>query len=244
MGAAHSDIIRIEGLTVDCVVGLYPYERGTPQPLRLDVELGLDTELAARRERLRHSVDYAALCDQLAFLLRSCRFRMLETAAHALCRYLLAPPLPGDRRSQLARVHLRLTKPTALSGRATPSLEIERDAAWYEPSQEHKPFGTVDVIHETKDAGIYRLNLAPQRGIPLHVHRVMQESEMVLGSGLLCQGRPVSAGSVFAWPKGTAHSYHNPTRRIQSILCVDSPPFLPEDEIAVEPGTASAREPA
>jgi dihydroneopterin aldolase len=241
MVARHADVIRIQGLAVDCVVGLYPHERDTPQPLRLDAALYLDTEPAARRERLGLSVDYAAISAQLAFLLRSCRFRMLETAAHALCRYLLAPPALGERRTQLSRVRLTLTKPTALGGRAVPSLEVERDAASFELSQEQKAFGTVDIIHETRDAGIYRLNIAPQRSIPLHVHRQMQESEMVLSSGLLCQRKPVAAGTAHRWPKGAPHCYDNPTRRYQTILCVDSPPFMQEDEITVEGDPALVR---
>ncbi len=238
---AHRDVIRIRGLEVDCVVGVYPRERARPQPLVLDAALCLDTERAAREERLRHSIDYAQLSAQLAFLLRSCRFRMLETAAYALCRYLLAPPSAGERRAALASVRLRLTKPTALAGHAVPSLEIEREAGWYELAQEHKPFGTVDVIHETRDAGIYRLNVAPQRSIPLHVHRVMQEAEMVLSAGLTCQGKPVAAGTVHRWPLGAAHCYHNPTRRSQTILCVDSPPFQQDDEIAVAGEPAEVR---
>jgi dihydroneopterin aldolase len=230
---AHADWIRISGIEVDCVVGIYPYERDTPQLLRLDAELCLDTEQAARRERVALSVDYAALRAQLAFLLQNARFRMLETAAHALCRYLLAPPAPGERRAQLTRARVRLTKPTALGGRAVASLEIERDAGWVELSQEQKPFGTVDIVHETRDAGIYRLNVAPGKSIPLHVHRVMHEAEMVLGSGMLCQGKPVAPLTVHRWPHGSAHAYHNPTRRAQTILCVDSPPFMPDDEVPV-----------
>ena len=215
------------------MVGIYPHERDAPQLLRLDAELCLDTELAARRERVPLSVDYAAVRAQLAFLLQNSRFRMLETAAHALCRYLLAPPAPGERRAQLSRARVRLTKPTALGGRAVASLEIEREASWVELVQEEKPFGTVDIVHETRDAGIYRLNVAPGQTIPLHVHRVMHEAEMVLGSGLLCQGKPVAALTVHRWPHGSAHCYHNPTRRTQTILCVDSPPFLADDEVPV-----------
>jgi dihydroneopterin aldolase len=238
---AHSDVIRIRGLEVDCVVGVYPRERHEPQPLVLDAELHLDTELAARREQLGRTVDYAQVSGQLAFLLRNGRFRMLETAAHALCRYLLAPPARGERRARLARVKLTLTKPTALGGRAVPSLEITRDASWVSIATEQKLFGTVDVIHETRDAGIYRLNVAPGRSIPLHVHRVMQEAEMVLTQGLVCQGQPAAVGTVHRWPKGAAHCYDNPTRRTQSILCVDSPPFIQEDEIAVSGVPAQVR---
>ena len=110
---AHEDWIRIRGLEVDCVVGVYPHERGTPQRLKLDAELCLDTETAGRSEHIRDSVDYAALSAQLAFLLRSCHFGLLETAAHALCRYLLAPPAVGERRAPLSRVRIVLEKPTA-----------------------------------------------------------------------------------------------------------------------------------
>jgi FolB domain-containing protein len=235
----HSDWIRIRGLRVDCVVGLYPHERGVAQPLELEVHLCFDAEAAAVREKLSLSVDYAALSDQLAFLLRSCRFWMLETAAHALCAYLLAPPSPAEQRAHIARARVVLTKPTALGGRAVPSLELEREAGFAPVGREIKPFGTVDVIHETRDAGIYRLNIAPGREIPLHEHRVMQESEMVLTRGLLCQGKPVVPGTVHQWSHGVAHCYRNPTRRYQSILCVDSPRFIEADEIPVPQAAGS-----
>ena len=228
------DCIELNGLEVDCVVGTYPRERHIPQRLRLDVSMYLSTESAARREALSASVDYSAVAAQLAFLLRSCEFRMLETAAHALACYLLAPPARGERRAQLERLRLRLTKPFALGTTTLPSLEIERDKDWVSLQHEDKPFGLVEIIHETKDAGIYRLNVAPGRRIPLHVHKRMRESELVLSDGLLCQHRPTPAGAVHRWPMGAAHCYENPTDRYQSILCVDAPRFIESDEIEVE----------
>ncbi len=229
-----NDLIRITGLEVECVVGVYPHERDTPQTLRVDLELESPTEAAARNERLRDTVDYAAIAGQVAFLLESCRFRLLETAAHALALLLLAPPAPGERRAAIDRARITLTKPRALAGRAVPSITIARDASWATMTHESKGFGTVDVLHETRDAGIYRLNVAPGKGIPLHVHRVMRESEMVLGDGLLCQGRPVTPGTVFRWPLEAPHRYDNPTERWQTVLCVDAPRFDPADEIEVD----------
>ena len=35
------DVLRIEELMVDCVVGVYPHERNASQPLRVDVEMRL-----------------------------------------------------------------------------------------------------------------------------------------------------------------------------------------------------------
>jgi FolB domain-containing protein len=229
------DTIELRGLEIPCVVGVYPHERHMLQPLQLDVTMWLDTERAARKEGLSASIDYSAIAKQLSFLLSSCEFRMLETAAHALARYLLAPPALGERRAQIERVRIRLTKPAALGGMGVPSLEIERERRWVDDlRQEHKPFGVVDVIHETRDAGIYRLNVAPGHAIPMHLHEVMRESEMVLTEGLQCQRQPIETGTVLRWPTRAAHCYDNPTERYQTILCVDSPRFIDSDEIQVD----------
>lgn len=231
---AKGDVIAIEGLTVSCVVGVYPHERNTPQPLRVDLYLEVETRKAAELERLRETIDYAAVAAQLTFLLRACRFQMLETAAHALSRYLLAPAALGERRAQVEALRLRLTKPSALSGHAVPYLEIRRDASDVTIETENTRFGRADILFETSEVGIYRLNVAPLSCIPLHLHRKMRESEMVLSDGLSCNGKLVPQGTVHHWPLEAAHRYDNPTDRYQTILCVDSPPFVEDDEIDVE----------
>ncbi len=232
--ARARDVISIDGLRVDCVVGVYPHERHLVQPLEVSLRMTLDTRRAGASEKLSQTVDYAATANQIAFLLRSCRFHMLETAGRALTRLVLAPPAPGEERARIQECTLRLTKPYALAGHGVPSLEIHRTAREVTLAHEQKPFGTVDILEETRHVGVYRLNIAPGRGIPLHVHRAMQESEMMLTEGLLCQGKPVARGTSFRWPKDAPHRYDNPTDRWQSILCVDSPPFMQHDEIEVD----------
>lgn len=227
------DVVRVEGLNVDCVVGLYPHERNASQPLHVDMALYLDVRGAANEENVRLTVDYAATAAQVVFLLRACRFRLLETAAETIARYVLMPPAQDEGRAQVQRVEVILRKPGALRGFATPSLSISRTAGFV-VEQETKEWGCVDIVHETKDAGIYRLNIAPGKGIPLHVHRVMRESEMVLGSNLHCQNEPVPMGTVHRWPRGAAHRYDNRSDQWQSILCVDVPRFIPDDEIIVD----------
>jgi dihydroneopterin aldolase len=227
------DCIELNGLEVECVVGVYPRERHMPQRVRLDVGMYLSTEVAARKELVSASIDYSAIASQLGFLLRSCEFRMIETAAHAIARYLLAAPAPDQPRAQIERLRLRVTKPFALGETAQPSLQIERDRHWVAVAREARPFGFADLIHETRDAGIYRLSIAPGASIPLHRHKQMHEAEMVLTDGLICQGKPVPAGAAHRWPLGAAHSYDNPTDRYQSLLCVDAPRFIASDQLAV-----------
>jgi FolB domain-containing protein len=230
----QSDVIALENLLVSSVVGVYPEERDSPQPLRIDLKMELCTRAAAEHERLRETVDYAAIAAQLTFIVSACRFGMLETAAHVIAKYLLLAPALGERRAAIDAVQVRLTKPLALSGQGTPSVRIYRRADEFRCVTEESSFGKVDVVFETREAGLYRLNVGPKQGIPLHVHRVMRESELVLSDGLLCNGQRVAPGSLFHWPRGAAHRYDNPTERYQTILCVDSPPFIEADEIKVE----------
>ncbi len=239
------DKIAIQGMPVDCVVGIYPSERPVPQRLLLDLTLHLDTRPAAMAASIRDTVDYARLSAEVRFLLESCHFELLETAVEALAAYVLAPPTEDGRRCPVNQVSIRVVKPSAFEGRGTPSVEIQRTAGDFSYRREVKPFGEVDVIFETPKAGIYRLRIAPGKAIPTHVHRRMEESELVLGEGLLLQRKPVAPGTVLRWPRELPHRYDNPTAIEQTVLCVDRPAFSPDDEVEVpEPAEGLPAAPA
>ncbi len=228
------DVMELRGLTVDCIVGVYNRERVAAQPLRLDVALFLDTRGAATGGKLAHTVHYGRLMGELRFLLEACRFELLESAAEAVCRYVLAPPTEDGQRSQVRAATVRVTKPQAFGGQAVPSLQVHRTAEEMVYGREEKPFGRVDIVHEGAGYGIYRLRVKPGGTIPTHLHQHMEESELVLGTGLLLQGRPVARGRAFHWPRGFPHRYDNPTATEQTVLCVDRPRFIPSDEVETE----------
>ncbi len=83
------DKLSLRGMRLDCIVGLFDYERNTPQPVELDVTLHLDTREAARLGRLAKTVDYARVLGELRFILVAGRFRLLESAAEALAAWLI-----------------------------------------------------------------------------------------------------------------------------------------------------------
>ncbi len=229
------DVVELRGMRVDCIVGVYRAERHEPQPLELEVALYLDTRAAASGGQLRDTINYARLSGELRFLLESSSFLLLETAADALCRYILAPPTEDGARAQVEAVTMRLSKPEALTGGAVASLQVHRRAGEYVYGVEDNSYGRVDVVYEDKGLGIYRLRVKPGGTIVTHEHRQMDECELVLGSGLLLQGRPVRAGTGLRWPRHFPHRYDNPQSIEQTILCVDRPAFIPEDEVPVEP---------
>ena len=225
------DVIEVRGLTVDCIVGVYRRERVATQPLQLDVALFLDTREAAVAGKLGRTVHYGRLEGELRFLLESCRFELLESAAEVVCRYVLAPPTEDSHRAQVRAATVRVTKPQALGGRAIPSLQVHRTADEMHYTAEDKPFGRVDILHESEGYGVYRLRIRPGGAISPHVHQMMEESELVLGAGLLLQGKPVARGLAFQWPRGFVHRYDNPSEGVQTILCVSRPRFIPVDEV-------------
>ncbi len=227
------DILRLNDIEVPCIVGVYPQERNEVQLLKADIALFLDTRHAAKSAGLKHTVDYAKRCGEIRFLLQSCQFWTLETAADAIAHYLLAPSTPDAPQAQIHAVEIQLTKPQALAD-AIPSLCIRRQQSDVSYDSETKDFGRVDIIHVSEACGIYRLRLKPNGIIAAHVHRTMDESEMVLGSALQLQGQPVASGSVFHWEKDFPHRYDNPSDTEQSILCVDRPIFIESDEVIVD----------
>lgn len=228
------DKLSLRGMRFDCIVGLFDFERNTPQPVELDVTLHLDTREAARQGRLTSTVDYARLLGELRFILMAGRFRLLESAAEALGSWLLMPPSGDVPRPQVEAVDVRLSKLVALSGAAVPTLEIHRDRRDFSLNTEQKSFGFVDIVFETRECGVYRERVSPRTVLPTHIHHHLDESELVLGDGLILQGAPVAAGLAHTWPRGFPHRYENLTEVEQSFLCIDRPAFIPTDEVEVD----------
>jgi dihydroneopterin aldolase len=227
------DVVSMENLRVSAPALMEGDEIKTYQNYNVSVDLHLPTINAAISELIADSIDLDLVAAQIAFVFSSCRFVLLETAAHTLARLLLLPPVPVARQSKIYKVRIRLKRSDETDNIATASIDITRVASWAKFVEEKKTFGTVDIIHETADAGVYRLNIAPYSRIPMHVHQKMRESEFILTSGLLCQHQPAPKGSVRRWPFDTPHLYENPGDRWQSILCIDIPRFEPSDEILV-----------
>jgi dihydroneopterin aldolase len=64
------DTIELEGLGLDCVLGVYPDERDREQPVRVDLRMGLDLGTAGRSASIGDTVDYDRAANEIAALLR------------------------------------------------------------------------------------------------------------------------------------------------------------------------------
>jgi dihydroneopterin aldolase len=222
------DAIRIRDLELACTIGVNPDERDREQPLRVGVELALDLARAGRSGHIGDTCDYARVADEVAALLRFRRYRLLEVAAHEVAAMLLAV------HPQVAAVRLQLDKPEALRGRAQcAGVEVLRRPADFPRRHEVARFGTVEVVLETEEAGLYLLHVAPGSAITSHRHEVMRELEWPVRGELLRCGERVGHGPAAAmtWSKGQVHDYVNAGAATATVFCCDHPRFIPADEI-------------
>lgn len=154
------DVIELTAFRVDCILGILEREQREPQPLDIEIRMGLDLGPAGDGDALDRSVNYAEVMAQVTALVSEARFRLLETMGLAIARLILAPPAPGERRARVETVQITLRKPEVLGGAAIPGVVMARDRAWCDLRT--RSFGEgvlLDVLAENGHDGAYRLHL-------------------------------------------------------------------------------------
>jgi len=150
------DSIFVEGLELDCIVGLRPYERRRPQRVRLDLALGLNLTPAARTGRISRTCDYDRVTEQVVALLRFREYRLVEAATEELAAMLFAVY------PHLLQVDIRLDKPTALRGRAhSTGVRVSRRREQFPLHHENGGSTARMTLLETDEAGLYLLRVRP-----------------------------------------------------------------------------------
>ena len=113
------DIVFIEGLEVDTVIGAYDWERGIRQCLRLDLSFAWDNRPAAAGDDLSKALDYASVSARIQAFAEASQFQLVETFAERLAEVLM-------NELNIPWLHLKLTKPGAVPAAKGVGVEIER----------------------------------------------------------------------------------------------------------------------
>jgi 7,8-dihydroneopterin aldolase/epimerase/oxygenase len=113
------DLVLIESLGVDTVIGVYDWERTITQRLVLDLALATDIRPAAADDDIALTLDYAAISERITAFAADHDFALVETFAERLAAVL---------REEFAIAWLRLTvrKPGAVPAAAAVGVQIER----------------------------------------------------------------------------------------------------------------------
>ena len=116
-----TDFVSVRDLSVDAVIGVHAWERDVEQTLLVSVDMvpeTTDVRKAAASEDLADALDYSAVAETIAAVLRDGRFRLIETAAERVAGRLLAD-------FPLSWLRLELRKPIAAGG-YTAAITLER----------------------------------------------------------------------------------------------------------------------
>jgi len=89
VGSEPMDVIFIEGLQAQTVIGIHQNELHAAQPVRIDISAGLPRSLACRTDRIGDTIDYAGLRSALLELLATHKLQLLEALAEEMARITL-----------------------------------------------------------------------------------------------------------------------------------------------------------
>ena len=114
-----NDKIFLQGLEVQCKIGIFDWERKVKQKVVIDLEFPANIKKAARRDRIKDTFDYKRIAKYtIAFISRS-QFFLIETLAERLAQSLI-------KEFKLSALKLRLSKPGAIRGARNVGVEIHR----------------------------------------------------------------------------------------------------------------------
>ena len=115
------DIIFIEALRADTVIGIYPREKAVPQTVEISLEIGASTASAGASDNIRDTIDYAVVVDRVRADLGTQHFNLLEALAEHVATLLLE-----EFGAQWVRV--RIAKLGIMRGVNRVGIVIERGA--------------------------------------------------------------------------------------------------------------------
>ena len=113
------DKILIDSLEVKCIIGIFDWERKTPQKVLIDLEFPANIAKAARHDRIESTLDYKRIAKRILAYVSASRFQLIETLAEKLAALLL-------KEFHLKEVKLRVCKPGAVRGSKNVGVEIIR----------------------------------------------------------------------------------------------------------------------
>ena len=113
------DIVFIEDLRIDAVIGIYDWERRVRQTLSFDIEMAFDNTVPAASDDIAHTLNYKDVSKRLIDFVSESSFGLVETLAER-CAAIIREEFG------VAWVRLKLSKPGAVRGSKAVGVRIER----------------------------------------------------------------------------------------------------------------------
>ncbi|MGD8525573.1 MAG: dihydroneopterin aldolase [Thioalkalispiraceae bacterium] len=113
------DIIYLNDLRIDTVIGIFDWERRVRQTISLDIEMATDIRKAAATDTIDDTLDYKSVAKRIIAFVEQSEFQLVETLAERICEIIL-------NEFNVPWVKLRLNKQGAVRGARDVGVLIER----------------------------------------------------------------------------------------------------------------------
>jgi 7,8-dihydroneopterin aldolase/epimerase/oxygenase len=113
------DKIFLSALTVECIVGIWDWERKVKQTVVIDLEMAADIRKAAASDRIEDTIDYKKVAKRLLAFVGDSQFHLVETLAERIAQVVVVE-------FGVEWVKVRLNKQGAIRGARDVGIEIER----------------------------------------------------------------------------------------------------------------------
>ena len=113
------DIVFIEDLRIDTIIGIYDWEREIKQTVALDIEMAADNTRPASTENIDDALNYKAVAKRLIAFTEESQFQLVETLAERLVEIII-------KEFDVPWCKLRLSKLGAVTGSRSVGVIIER----------------------------------------------------------------------------------------------------------------------
>lgn len=118
------DKIFLSQLSVECIVGIWEWERRVKQTVVIDVELAADIRRAAATDSIEDTIDYKRVAKRLLAFVGESQYQLVETLTEQIARVIVTE-------FGVSWVKVRLNKRGAIRGARDVGIEIERRAEDY-----------------------------------------------------------------------------------------------------------------
>lgn len=113
------DIVYINDLKIDTIIGIYDWEREVRQTISLDLEMGTDIRKAAETDDIQYALDYKAVSKRLIDFIEGSEFLLVETMSEQVAEII-------RKEFNVPWLRLRIGKPGAIRGARDVGIVIER----------------------------------------------------------------------------------------------------------------------
>jgi len=126
-----TDVIFLSGLTVDCIVGIWDWERRVKQKVVLDVEMEADVRRSAASDSIDDTLDYKKVAKRLLDFVGNSQYQLVETLAERVAELIVTE-------FGVPWVRVKLNKQGAIRGARDVGILIERRREDYAVSKASK----------------------------------------------------------------------------------------------------------